>query len=81
MTEQDRQEALQALYALQALRQGIGKLGPMLRRTKPGSKKHSDYWDRLTRMENEASELSSKVAMFLKLAPLGVERENGNSSP
>jgi len=75
MTENDRKEALQALYGVQALRQGIGKLGPMLRRTKPGSKKHLDYWNRLTQMENEASELSSKVALFLKLIPLGVERE------
>jgi len=64
-------EAIQALYDLQTIRQTIGHLGPMLKRTKPGSKRHQDYYDRLTRLENDASELSSKVAMFLKLVPLG----------
>jgi len=70
-TEDDRSEAIKALYDLQSIVQTIGHLGPMLKRTKPGSKRHQDYYDRLTRLENDASELSSKVAMFLKLVPLG----------
>jgi hypothetical protein len=70
-TEDDRSEAIKALYELQSIRMTIGHLGPMLRRTKPGSKKHQDYWDRLTVLENDADELSSKVAMFLRMVPLG----------
>jgi hypothetical protein len=70
-TEDDRSEAIKALYDLQTIRQTIGHLGPMLRRTKSGSKRHQDYWACLIRLENDASELSSKVAMFLKLVPLG----------
>ena len=69
-TEEDRAEVLAALTDLQPLRQAIGRLGPMLRRTKSGSKKHRQYWDELTRMENEAGELSSKIRMFLRLVEL-----------
>jgi hypothetical protein len=70
-TEDDRKRAIQALYDLGDIRQAIGRMGPMLRRTRPGSKKHREYYDLLTKLENEASELSSEVAMFLKLVPLG----------
>jgi hypothetical protein len=71
-TERDRKEALDALYDLQELRQTIGKLGPMLSRTKPGTKRHQDYYDQITRLENEASALSSKVSMFIRLVNTSV---------
>lgn len=69
-TEQDRQAALKAHQDLHGIRQAIGSLGPRLRRTKPGSKRHKAYYDSLTKLESEASELSSTVAMFLRTVAL-----------
>jgi hypothetical protein len=60
-----KKEALDALGELQSVRQTIGKLGPQLRRCKHGSKRHKEIWGALTRLENEASEMSSKIRMAL----------------
>ena len=70
MTAAERAELLQALTELRTHGQAIGALGTALRRTKPGSKRHKDYWDRLTKMEAAASEYSSKIAMFLLTHPV-----------
>ena len=64
-----RDQLLQAHYDLQSLRQAIGKLGYMLRRTKPGSTRHQDYWRRLTDLENEATRLSEEIAAFIRGVP------------
>jgi len=64
-----RSDLLVAHYDLQSLRQAIGKLGYMLRRTKPGSARHQDYWRRLTNLENEATRLSEEIAAFIRGGP------------
>jgi len=58
-------QALEALNELPSVRQTIGKLGPQLRRCKPGSKRHQEIWDTLTRLENQACEMSSTIRMAL----------------
>jgi len=60
-----RTEAVEALNELPSVRQTIGKLGPQLRRCKPGSKRHKEIWDTLTRLESQACEMSSKIRMAL----------------
>ena len=60
-----RKEALKALTELPCLYQSIGKLGYILRRCKPGTKRHKEVWDALTKLENKASELSSKIRLAL----------------
>jgi hypothetical protein len=70
MTEAEQSELLHALTELQPLRQTIGQLGASLRRTKPGTKKHREYWDRLTVLENQAVVYSSKIRMFLMTHPI-----------
>lgn len=54
-----------ALDELPSVRQTIGKLGYQLRRCKPGTKRHKEIWDALTRLENEVCALSSKIRMAL----------------
>lgn len=60
-----KQEALEALSELPSARQAIGKIGHLLRRCKPGSKRHKQLWESLTQLENEACELSSKIRLAL----------------
>lgn len=62
-----REEALRALDDLPGHRQAIGSLGLTLRRCKPGSAKHKDAWDRLTKLESEACAMESKIRMALTL--------------
>lgn len=64
-----RQEAMDALADLQSVRQGIGKMGYMLRRCKPGTKRHKQLWDALTLLEGEADKLSSKIRLALHSVP------------
>lgn len=66
LTPEDRETLNKCLTECQTLRQAIGVLGPKLRRTKPGSKRHKQYWDTMTKMENAASEYSSKIRFFLQ---------------
>jgi hypothetical protein len=65
LTPEDHATLSKALTECQALSQAIGALGPRLRRTKPGTKKHKKYWDDLTKMENERYEHSDKIRFFL----------------
>ena len=65
-----RTELRKALADLQSIRQAIGALGPRLRRTKPGSKRHRAYWDsltqlELTQLELQADECASKLQLAL----------------
>lgn len=69
LTKAEKDELLQSLTECQCISQTIGKLGPMLRRTKPGTKRHKEIWDALTRLGNEASEHSSKIRLFLQMQP------------
>jgi len=64
-----KQDALAALSELPSVRQTIGKLGPQLRRCKPGSKRHQEIWNTLTRLENQACELSSTIRLALNEIP------------
>jgi len=64
-----REQLLVTHYHLQAARQAIGKLGWMLRRTKPGSARHLDYLKRLTRLEHEATLASEEIAAFIRGGP------------
>lgn len=64
-----RKDALDALRDLPGVRQTIGKLGPQLRRCRPGSKRHKEIWDALTRLENEACDMSSQIRMALMTVP------------
>lgn len=66
LTPEDRATLDKCLTECQTLRQAIGVLGPKLRRTKPGSKRHKEYWDAMTKLENAASEYSSKIRFFLQ---------------
>lgn len=58
-------EALAALNELPSVRQGIGALGQKLRRCKPGTSEHQRLWDALTKLENQACELSSTIRLAL----------------
>ena len=60
-----KSEAIAAFNELPSVSQAIGKLGPVLRRCKPGSKRHREVWDALTRLENQACELSSTIRVAL----------------
>jgi len=61
----DTQAALQALRDLPGHRQAIGVLGQRLGRCKPGSKRYQEIWATLTRMENEACEMSTLIRSAL----------------
>ena len=65
LNPEDREKLNQALTECQVLRQSIGSLGLRLGRTKPGSKRHKELWDTMTKLENAASEHSSKIRFFL----------------
>lgn len=58
-------DAVAALNELPSVSQTIGKLGPVLRRCKAGSKRHKEVWDALTRLENQACELTSTIRVAL----------------
>lgn len=60
-----KEEALKALNDLPSLRQAVGTHGVALRRCKPGSKRHREVWDAMTRLENEACEASSTIRLAL----------------
>jgi len=64
--ETDRRAALDAHRQLHSVRQAIGSTGLKLRRTKPGSKRHQDYYDALTKLEDRAATLSETVESFIK---------------
>ena len=64
-----KQEALAALRELPSHRQTIGKLGAQLRRCKPGTKRYREIWDALTRLENDACEMSSTIRTALLRVP------------
>lgn len=70
MTAAERAELLEALTEAQTHAQAVGSLGIALRRTKPGSKRHKDYWDRLTKLSNAQSEYSSMIRLFLLTHPV-----------
>jgi hypothetical protein len=64
-----KQEALDSMADLQSVRQGTGKMGYMLRRCRPGTKRHKQLWDALTLLEREADELASKIRLALNSIP------------
>ncbi len=64
-----KQEALAALSELNSVRQTIGALCIEHKRCKPGSKRWSEIYDTITRLENQACELSSKIRTALWLIP------------
>lgn len=65
LTPEDRETLNKCLTECQTHQLAIGVLGPKLRRTKPDSKRHKQYWDAMTKLENAASEYSSKIRFFL----------------
>ena len=65
LTDEERETLQKALTEVQTLRQAIGVLGSRLRRTKSGTKRHKEYWDSLTKLENAASAHAGKIRFFL----------------
>jgi hypothetical protein len=68
ITKAEYDAASKALTLIHGRAQAIGAIGVMLRRCKPGSARHQELVANLTRLTNEAYEMTDTVRFALYLA-------------